>query len=135
VHVVGSGVEQDFDVQWARPHDGAYLMKLAGLDAPEPAAPLRGATVFVERTLLPPLEPGEYYLSDLVGALVLCAGEDGPRELGRIEAVRSYETVDSAVVVTPDGRRLEQPLVEPFLAEVDIAERRVVLATLDGLID
>jgi len=37
------------------------------------------------------------------------------------------------VVRLSDGKTAEQPLSEPWLASVDVAARRVVLSSLDGL--
>jgi len=83
----------------------------------------------VAREVLPALEPGEYYLVDLVGARVV--GPDG--DVGEVTSVVSHPTVDVIVLKLADGRTAEQALSLPWLAEVDVAARRVVLSSLDGL--
>jgi 16S rRNA processing protein RimM len=90
---------------------------------------LHGATVSVARSVLPPLEPGEYYLIDLVGAKVV--GPDG--EVGEVTGIVSHPTVDVVVLRLNDGSSAEQPLSEPWLQSVDATERRIVLSSLDGL--
>jgi 16S rRNA processing protein RimM len=86
--------------------------------------------VSVPRSVLPPLEPGEYYLIDLVGAKVI--GPDG--EVGEVSGIVSHPTVDVIVVRLPNGKSAEQPLSSPWLASVDVAAREVVLNSLDGLL-
>jgi ribosomal 30S subunit maturation factor RimM len=83
----------------------------------------------VRRDALPPLEPGEYYLVDLIGAKVV--GPDG--ELGEVTDVVSHPTVDVIVLRLASGKSAEQALSPPWLSHVDLAARQVVLHSLDGL--
>lgn len=118
-----------YPVERARAVPRAFLVKLAGIDDRNAAEALHGATVSVERRVLPPLESGEYYLIDLVGATV--SGPEG--DIGQVTSVVSHPTVDVIVVRLLDGSSKEQPLTEPWLASVDAAGRRVLLNSLDGL--
>lgn len=118
-----------YELERARPVPRAYLVKLRGVNDRNAAEALHGATVSVPRSVLPPLEPGEYYLIDLVGVKVV--GPDG--EIGEVTGVASHPTVDVVVVRLADGSSAEQPLSEPWLQSVDVAERRLVLNSLDGL--
>jgi 16S rRNA processing protein RimM len=118
-----------YEVERARAVPRAYLVKLRGVDDRNAAEALHGATVSVPRSVLPPLEPGEYYLVDLVGAKVL--GPDG--EIGEVTGIVSHPTVDVIVVRLADGTTAEQPLSEPWLSNVDIGARQVILNSLDGL--
>lgn len=107
------------------------LVAFTGMESRNDAERLRGATVFAYRADLPPLEPGEYYMSDLVGATVI--GPDG--EVGKVVELALYPTVDSVVIRSAEGKRLEQPLVEPWLEGVDMATKTIRLSSLDGLIE
>jgi 16S rRNA processing protein RimM len=118
-----------YEVERARAVPRAFLIKLRGVDDRNAAEKLHGATVSVARDALGPLEPGEYYLVDLVGAQVF--GPEGA--LGEVSAVTSHPTVDVIVIRLPDGRLVEQALSEPWLASVDVAARRIELSSLDGL--
>ncbi|HTA94341.1 MAG TPA: ribosome maturation factor RimM [Polyangiaceae bacterium] len=118
-----------YQVERARAVPRAFLVKLRGVDDRNAAEALHGATVSVAREVLPALEPGEYYLVDLVGARVV--GPDG--DVGEVTSVVSHPTVDVIVLKLADGRTAEQALSLPWLAEVDVAARRVVLSSLDGL--
>lgn len=118
-----------YQVERARAVPRAFLVKLRGIDDRNAAEALRGATVSVAREALPALEPGEYYLVDLIGARVI--GPEG--EVGEVTGVVSHPTVDVITLKLVDGRSAEQALSLPWLAEVDVAARRVVLSSLDGL--
>lgn len=124
-----NGSQVVWDVERARVVPRAYLVKLRGIDDRNAAEALHGATVSVRREALPPLEPGEYYLVDLIGARV-----DGPEgEVGEVVSVASHPTVDVIVLRLRDGRSAEQALSAPWLESVDVAARRIVLSSLDGL--
>lgn len=126
------GVEEvSYVLEDARRAGGSWLIKLEGVDDMTQAASLRGATLRVHRSDLPELAPGEYYLGDLVGAEV--TGPSG--RLGIVEEVVPYSTVDVLLIRTEQGGRIEQPLLDRFLAEVDVAARRVTLSSLEGLIE
>lgn len=124
-----NGKRTPYALERARAVPKGYLVKLRGVDDRNAAEALQGATVSVARSALAPLEPGEYYLVDLIGAKVL--GPEG--ELGEVTGIASHPTVDVIVVRLTDGTTVEQPLSEPWLARVDIAAREVVLSSLDGL--
>jgi len=118
-----------YAVERARAVPRAYLVKLRGVEDRNAAEALQGATVSVPRSALSPLEPGEYYLVDLIGAKVL--GPEG--EIGEVTGIASHPTVDVIIVRLSDGTSVEQPLSEPWLASVDVSARQVILSSLDGL--
>jgi 16S rRNA processing protein RimM len=118
-----------YQVERVRAVPRAYLVKLRGIGDRNAAEALHGATVSVRRAVLAPLEPGEYYLVDLIGARVV--GPDGP--LGQVVSVVSHPTVDVIVLKLGDGRTAEQALSEPWLTSVDVAAGEIVLSSLDGL--
>lgn len=107
------------------------LMRLEGIADRDAAEARRGCAVRVRRELLPALGEGEYYLSDLIGAGV--EAPDG--RVGQVVEVQMYPSVDALVIEADDGARYEQPLLDEWLAGVDVAARRVVLASRDGLIE
>ena len=76
------GQRTAYAVERARAVPRAYLVKLRGVDDRNAAEALHGATVSVPRSVLPPLEPGEYYLIDLIGAKVI--GPEGEAHAWRI---------------------------------------------------
>lgn len=129
IWLTSNGKRTEYALERARAVPRGYLVKLRGVDDRNAAEALQGATVSVARSALAPLEPGEYYLVDLIGSKVL--GPEG--EIGEVTGIASHPTVDVIVVRLADGSKVEQPLSEPWLASVDIAARQVILSSLDGL--
>ena len=123
------GSQRQLAVEAARPPNKAVLLKLVGVDGRSAAEALSGAKVWVPREALPPLEDGEYYLSDLVGARVMAP--DG--EVGEVVEVRLHPSVDAIVVRLVSGELVEQVLAEPWLGRVDVEAGVVELTSRDGL--
>jgi 16S rRNA processing protein RimM len=121
----------EYRIASARPADKAALLRLEGVPDRDAAERLRGASVSVPRSELPPLEPGEYYLCDLFGAAVV--GPDGI-VVGEVTDVRVLPTTDVLVVKRPDGTVAEQVLADPWIAAVDVEARRIELSSLEGLL-
>ncbi len=107
------------------------ILQLEGVNGRDQAEALRGLIVLAPREQLPALEPGEYYLVDVVG----CRVELGGTALGRVIEVRPDPSVDTLVIERPDGSLVEQPLLDSWVQRVDIEARLVELSSDDGLID
>jgi 16S rRNA processing protein RimM len=146
LHWAGSAALDATNRVWQREPDGAerelelhslapggqkqLIAKFVGVDTRNDAEALRGAVVAVERAALPPLDEGEYYLVDLIGARVV--GPDG--EIGVVVEIALHPSIDTIVIRTPDDKHIEQPLSAPWVARVDAAAKLIELANLDGLI-
>ena len=124
-------VRQEFELVSIRGSSKAYLVRLRGVESREAADSWKGATVYALRSELPELEPDEYYLSDLLGARV--EGPDG--FVGEVIDLVIHPTVDCIVIKEQNGRRLEQPLLDPWVESVEVQKRLVRLRSLDGLIE
>jgi 16S rRNA processing protein RimM len=128
------GEAHEVSVDGARWANDVILMKLYSVDDREGADALRGALVCARRRDFPPLDEGEFYACDIEGAQVVVEGEGGESELGRVRALRSYPTANVLVVDPPQGGAAwEVPLVGDVVRQVDVAEGRVVLATMAGV--
>lgn len=118
-------------VSATRPTAKGVLLSLEGVVDRDAAEALRGHTVWVERNALPELAPGEYYLSDLIGFQVLV----DEREIGHVVGVQVYPSVDAVTIEGAGGEHWEQPIVDQWVARVDLAARSLVLSSEDGLIE
>jgi len=96
-----------------------------GLQTVEEAEALKGATLWIHRTMRPLLPEGEFYLDELIGLRVQTEnGED----LGEIEEV--LETAAHNVYVTPIAMIPAHP---NFIISKDWQNRIVVVRDLPGL--
>ena len=80
----------------------------------------RGAALEVPREALPPLEPGSYYVFQLVGLEVV---EEGGAALGQVADVAPGPAND--VLELDTGLAL--PLVEDCVREIDLDGRRILV--------
>lgn len=126
-----SAEPRKYQLLGARRIPQGYLLSVDEVNDKVDADALRGSTLYVERSALPALEADEYYLSDLIGFEVWCAEQ----RVGPVVDLSLHPSVDCIVVEAADGRRLEQPLLAPWLTRVDLEHRRVELANLDGVIE
>jgi len=122
--LVRDGQSRLYDVTSMRPVADAYVAHLKGVDDRDAAAALTMAEVRVARADLPPLEPGEYFIEDVVGCAV--AHEDG-RSLGVVRATIWNGAHDVAEIESADGREHLIPLVPEFVVSVDAPARKMVV--------
>ena len=78
-----------------------------------------------------PDDPDEFYAHQLVG---LTAYDEEGAVLGEVSALVRGGAQDLLTVRTPDGREALVPFVKALVPEVDLTERRVVVADRPGLV-
>jgi 16S rRNA processing protein RimM len=120
--IVKDGPRRLYEVTSMRPVADAYIAHLEGVDHREAAAALSLAEVLVARAWLPPLEPGEYFVEDVVGCAV--EAEDG-QPLGVVRGTMWNGAHDVATVESADGDELQIPLVPEFVLNVDAPARKM----------
>jgi len=97
------------------------IARLEGIPDRTAAEQLRGQLVEVDRSMLPPLEEGEYYHADLVG--LPCTDREG-KPVGTVVAVENFGAGDLLEVEIEEGKRS----LIPFRAGIaDLEEGRIVL--------
>ena len=104
----------------ARRHGAKLIAKLAGIETPEAAQSLKGATIAVPREALPEPEPGRYYWADLVGAEVV--NRSGV-SLGKVDKV--YHNGAHDVIEVQGERNRLLPWVEGVIEKVDPDAMRI----------
>lgn len=113
------------------------LLALAGVDTVEAAEALRGANLYADPDDLPPLEPGEAYIHDLIGLDVVEVDEDGAplgEPFGRVRDL--YEGAQLLFAIERPGLpEVLLPDVEEFVSRVDLDGRRLYVRLPEGLVD
>jgi 16S rRNA processing protein RimM len=116
-----------YEIAAARAVQGAFLLRLEGVDDRDQAELLRGQVVSVARSLIP-LDEGETLLFDLLGCEAILP--DGS-SYGTIEAVEPG--AQDRLVIRQGGIERLLPLVPEFVGAVDLAARRVAVTPPEGL--
>lgn len=131
----------------SRLHSGRLVAQVQGVDDRNLAEVLKGASVWVSRSLFPPLKKGEFYWVDLIGMSVvnregvhlgvvyevidhgahpiLCLPGTEPQSASGVEAgpAESAEPTDSAEP-TESAERLI-PFVPAYIDKVDLPTRQI----------
>ncbi len=116
-----AGQWQEVEVVESAVHGATLLARVAGCDAREHAARLRGFEVAVPRAALAAPAPGEYYWADLIGLQVV--NVEG-QSLGTVSGVFSNGAHEVLRVAHGGGERL-LPFVAAVVRQVDLEARRL----------
>jgi 16S rRNA processing protein RimM len=118
--------ERSFVVEALRPIKAdLFVAKIRGVTTRTAAEALTGLALFVPRTALPPPEPDEFYLADLIGLEAVT--EDGVL-LGRIIAVSDYGG-GPLLEIAPggNGETLLLPFTRAIIPVIDLVAARVIV--------
>jgi 16S rRNA processing protein RimM len=120
-----------YTLQGVRLHGGGALLKLTGCDDRNAAEELRGQVVQIPLEEAVPLDEGEYYEHQVVGAEVITEQGD---LLGQISEVLHTGANDVYVIHGSRGEILV-PVTDEVVREIDLDEQRIVVALLPGLLE
>ncbi len=112
---------QPLKLKEVRPGNKTAIARFEGVSSREAAEALRGSLIEIERDALPPLEPGEYYHSDLIG--LACVDGDGTM-IGTVASIEDFGAGELLDVEKPDGKRSLIPFRDGI---ADLADGRIVL--------
>lgn len=119
-------------VQSAREHKGMFIVKFDGFDNINDVEKYKGWLLKVSENYLSELDEGEYYYHEIVGCEVRT--EDG-EVLGTIKEILSPGANDVWVVKRPNGKELLLPYIDEVVLDVNIADKKVLVHLLEGLLD
>ncbi len=126
----GAGLSR-YPVRAVRGTATQWIFALEGVETRRAAQSLKGAEVLLEEGELRPLEPGEYFMDDLLGCAVLTV-DDEP--VGQVRGV--IDTGANGVLeVTAAAGEVLVPMTGEVVKEVDVAARRIRIAPLPNLLD
>lgn len=124
VAVVHGGRTRTMAVEQAEAAGRFVAMKLAGVDTPDDAAALRGATIEVPAADAVPLPPGQFYVFQIVGLRARTAAGE---VLGEVVDVLRTGSNDVYVVRSSGGTETLLPAVEGVIETIDLAAGEVVV--------
>lgn len=125
----GKGGEARLEVERAREHTGRLIVKFKGFDTRNDAEELRTDTVWLTREQIGTLEPGRWFIQDIVGIDVLT---DEGEHLGKVAEVMSMPANDVYIVRGGDSEIL-LPATEEVVREVDLERGEMLVHLIEGL--
>lgn len=115
-----------------RQHGERALVKFKGIDTPEDVQTLHNWTVEIPEADARALDEDEYFLHDLVGLTLIDA--EG-KERGVVTEVLEGGGGLLLSVKRANGRTFELPFAADLCTEINVAEKRMVVALPEGLDD
>jgi 16S rRNA processing protein RimM len=108
-----------------------YIVEFEGVNTPEEAGMLRGGLLQVPREIASAQNADAWYECDLIGMTVT---DEAGQELGCLEAVWDMPA-HHVLVVKREGHEVLIPAVKEFVRAVDVAQGRMIVRTIKGLIE
>jgi 16S rRNA processing protein RimM len=127
VYLHGTGAPLPRQVEHTWFHNGTLIFKFQGVDTMSDAELLVGMEVRIPIAERTPLEPGEFFQSDLVGCEVVDR-KSGER-LGLVEAWQ--DGGGSGLLVVEGGLLI--PFARSICVEIDVQARRIAVDLPEGL--
>lgn len=120
------------EIDDARPHGDAFVAHIVGVDDRDLAIEYTSIDIAIERDLMPELDAGEYYWTQLEGLVVYTQFNGEPQRLGVVSKL--FETgANDVLVVVGDAESIDQkerlvPYVpEQFVLSVDLTAGEILV--------
>jgi 16S rRNA processing protein RimM len=127
---------RQFEVLGVSKAGNRVVFRFAGIDSVEQAKTLTGFEAVIPASERPPLPEGEFYLSDLVGCVVM--DRHSGREIGAVTGWQEFGGPE-VLEITPPGKTWREavwiPLVKSICVEIDASARRIVVDPPEGLLE
>lgn len=109
------------------------IIKFDGIDSRTEAESLVGWTLNVEDHQAVELPEDTFFIHDVIGATVY---SDDEEKIGIVGDVYQLPANDLLVVKNDDkGKEYLIPVVDEFLKEIDLEEKKIIVHVMDGLLD
>lgn len=116
------------EVQAARVHKTALLVKLKGYEDVNAAMALKGKRVSIARKDAK-LAPGQFFLADLIG---LTVKDEAGQVIGTLTEVLT-PSIQNVYVVEGEGGKRMIPAVAEFIKKVDLDAGEMIVSLIEGM--
>ena len=121
---------KEYEIEKVTYHKNQVILKLKGIDTIEAAETLINYYILINRKDLEPLEPGKYYIADLIGLEVYT--EDGI-VLGKVDDIYNTGSNDIYVVKDELGKQKLLPGIPDVIKKVDLENSKIIVNLIEGL--
>lgn len=118
-------------VESSRVHKNSFIVKFREFHDINEVERMKGWSVKVGKDQLFELPENEYYYYEIVGCQVV--SEEG-EAIGQVTEILSPGANDVWVVQPPKGKPVYIPYIEDVVKQVDVANKRIVIHLMEGLI-
>lgn len=130
IYIKNKSGQTEYKIQEIKYHKNMVLIKFEGIENPEQADLLRNSYLIVDRETEEPLEPGRYYIVDMIGLDVFT---DDNEYLGKLEDIYNTGSSDIYVVKNELGKQVLLPAIEDVIKNIDMDSKKVIVHLIPGL--
>lgn len=130
IKFAGSSEPRSLEITERTVREKSAVLKLSGVDTRDGAQGLVGSTVMVAASDLPETGDGEYYNFQFAG---LEAVGGGGEKIGVVSSVVQSRMQSVLVISSTEGGEVLVPMVEKFIAGVDLEKGAVRVRNTDSL--
>ena len=131
IYIKNKSGQTEYKIQEVKYHKNMVLVKFEGIENPEQADLLRNRYLIVDRETEEPLEPGRYYIVDMIGLDVFT---DDNECLGKLEDIYNTGSNDIYVVKNELGKQVLLPAIEDVIKNIDMDNKKVIVHLIPGLV-
>ena len=131
IYIKNKSGQTEYKIQEVKYHKNMVLIKFEGIENPEQADLLRNSYLIVDRETEEPLEPGRYYIVDMIGLDVFT---DDNEYLGKLEDIYNTGSNDIYVVKNELGKQFLLPYIDEVIKNIDLENEKITVHIIDGLI-
>lgn len=131
IYIKNKSGQTEYKIQEIKYHKNMVLIKFEGIENPEQADLLRNSYLMVDRETEEPLEPGRYYIVDMIGLDVFT---DNNEYLGKLEDIYNTGSNDIYVVKNELGKQVLLPAIEDVIKNIDMDNKKVIVHLIPGLV-
>lgn len=131
IYIKNKSGQTEYKIQEIKYHKNMVLIKFEGIENPEQADLLRNSYLIVDRETEEPLEPGRYYIVDMIGLDVFT---DNNEYLGKLEDIYNTGSNDIYVVKNELGKQVLLPAIEDVIKNIDMDNKKVIVHLIPGLV-
>ena len=128
----GNQVVEEVEVESYRNHKNALLVKFIGIDTIEQAEKFKNLQLKIDSENVGELEENEFYFHEIIGCQVF---DENNKLLGEIIEILTPGANDVWVIKSENGKEILIPYIEDVVKKVDIANKKVDIEVMEGLID
>lgn len=121
----------EFEIERKRYSKNFAIVKLFGINTPEDADKLHGATILVDSEQLNTTNEDEYYWFQLIGMDVISI-DNTP--IGKVENLLD-NTPQPVLVIKSESKEYLVPLVDKFVKEINLKDSIIKIDPIEGLLD
>jgi len=124
--------KEELPVESVKPYKDIYLVKLKGVEDRGEAEERIGGELYLKEEERVSLEEGEFYYEELIGLPVY--GDKG-EFLGKVKGIIEQPASHVLEVERESGQVFLVPFIDEFVKEVDLENKKLVIAPIEGMVE